>query len=108
MELSSFAKTLKSKLQLSLYAILFVVFLKANSPIIVLSLFIVLCSLPLGLLIGVYYDDDNRVMGNVKSDSNKLVNAIVSLVIQIFAILMVVLFVWLLLDRKLDVLRQVF
>lgn len=108
MGLSSFARTLKSKLQLSLYAILFVVFLKTNSPIIVLSLFIILCSLPLGLLIGVYYDDDNRVIGNVKSDSNKLVNAIVSLIIQIFAILMVVLFVWLLLDRKLDVLRQVF
>lgn len=108
MKIGSFAKTLKSKLQLSLYAILFVIFLKTTSPLLVLSLFIILCSLPLGLLISVYYEDNNNATGTVKSDSNKRSNAIMAIIIQIFAILMVVLFVWLLLDRKLGILRQFF
>lgn len=80
-------------------------FLKTESPVVSLTLFIILCAYPVNVFI-IILNQEPKPSGKSET-GNQWPTIITMMILQILLVCILGLIVWLFIDRKLDVLKSI-
>lgn len=100
-----FTNTKQSVTQTILFFVFFLFFLKSETPVIILTLFIILCSYPIEAFLLILNKEPKP--GGENKLSNQWPTIIVLLILQLLTVCILGLIVWLFIDRKLDILKSI-
>ena len=95
--------TASRTVQSILFVVIFIVFLKSQSPYVVLTLLFILCGYVTNVFFHIYNKEAEK--SKQQETNNKWTIILVSITLQITSILLVGLIVWLFIERKLELFK---
>jgi len=95
----------QNTIQTILFFLFFMFFLKTESPVVSLTLFIILCAYPVNVFIIILNQEPK--LSDKSETGNQWPTIITLMILQILLVCILGLIVWLFIDRKLDVLKSI-